>query len=94
MDISWSASSPASGTFVSTEREGFADLVERFSELRVQGQGYLEVRRGATFPVCALGFKGFAAVVHLMSDDGLVSLLVADQHRGRECGSAGDGRPG
>ncbi|MEU8391325.1 hypothetical protein [Micromonospora sp. NPDC048843] len=63
----------------STERPGVAELAERFSELRAQGQGYLEVPGGAQFPVCALGFKGFAAVVHLMSNDGVVSLLVADQ---------------
>ncbi|MBQ1040811.1 MULTISPECIES: hypothetical protein [Micromonospora] len=79
MDISWSASSPTSGTFVATERSGVAGLVERFGELRAQGQGYLEVRGDANFPVCALGFKGSAAVVHLMSDDGVVSPLVADQ---------------
>ncbi|MEU8218369.1 hypothetical protein AB0C47_21720 [Micromonospora taraxaci] len=79
MDISWSTSSPTSGTFVSTERSGVADLVERFSELRAKGQGYLEVRGEAEFPVCALGFEGSAAVVHLMSGDGVVSLLIADE---------------
>ncbi|GAB3946775.1 hypothetical protein [Micromonospora vulcania] len=79
MDILWSASSPTSGTFVSTERSGFADLVERFSELRAQGQGYLEVRGDAKFSVCALGFLGSAAVIHLMSGTGVISLLVADE---------------
>ncbi|MEU7676228.1 hypothetical protein AB0C42_15615 [Micromonospora taraxaci] len=79
MDISWSASSPASGTFDSAERSGVTDLVERFSQLRAQGQGYLEVRGGAELPVCALGFKGSAAVVHLMSGGGAVSLLVSNE---------------
>ncbi|MEU8158768.1 hypothetical protein [Micromonospora parva] len=81
MDISWSASSPTSGTFDSTERSGVTDLVERLGQLRAQGQGYLEVRGDAEFPLCAMGFKGSPAVVHLMSGGGAMSLLVADGPR-------------
>jgi hydrogenase maturation factor len=53
-------------------------LVTRFEELRVQGQGYIEIRAEAEFPVVTLGFKDSVAVVQLMGADDGMSLLVAD----------------
>jgi hypothetical protein len=61
-----------------------AGLGERFDELRAQGQGYLEVRADAKFPVLTLGFKGSAAVIHLMSDEAITSLLVANEPAGAD----------
>ncbi|WP_433550994.1 hypothetical protein ACQP08_24785 [Micromonospora zamorensis] len=52
--------------------------MERFDELRAQGRGYLEVRGSAVFPVLTLGFAASAAVVHLMTDEGSMSLLAAN----------------
>ncbi|MFF0252136.1 hypothetical protein ACFYPW_06560 [Micromonospora zamorensis] len=53
--------------------------MERFDELRAQGRGYLEVRSSAVFPVLTLGFAGSAAVVHLMTDEGSIYLLAANE---------------
>ncbi|WP_433263040.1 hypothetical protein ACQPWR_24895 [Micromonospora vinacea] len=61
------------------ERSDFAGLIERFDELRAQGRGYLEVWGGAVFPLLTLGFAGSAAVVHLVTDEDVISLLVADE---------------
>lgn len=78
MTVSWTATSPTTGRFVPAEQDNFDALAARFNELRAQGQGYLEVRGDAEFPVLTLGFKGNAAVVQLMSDEATTALLVAD----------------
>lgn len=79
MNISWSATSPTTGTFAAVERSGIAGLIERFDGLRTRGRGYVEVRAGDVFPVLTLGFTESAAVVHLMTGEDAISLLAADE---------------
>ena len=78
MTISWAATSPESGRFVPTERSGSDGLTARFEELRAHGQGHLEVRAADEPSTLTLGFKGPSAVIQRMSDDGTMSLLVAN----------------
>jgi|GEM_PF-1401329 len=76
MNVTWAASSATSGRFVPTEvTTDIVDLAQRFEELRVQGCGYLEVRRASDFPVLTIGFRGNAAVLQLFPHPDATYLL-------------------
>ncbi|WP_369371827.1 hypothetical protein AB1046_00495 [Promicromonospora sp. Populi] len=78
MAVFWAATSPTTGSFVPAEQDDYDGLIARFGELRDQGQGYLEVRGDAQFPLLTLGFRGERGVVQLVSDEATTALLVAD----------------
>ncbi|MEU3296049.1 hypothetical protein ABZ722_27280 [Streptomyces longwoodensis] len=80
MDVSWTATDPASRKFSSTERSSdIAGLTDHFTALRSHGQGYLEVHLpGDEFPLLTLGFQDDQAVIHLFDAVEKSSLLVGD----------------
>ncbi|MEU1180412.1 hypothetical protein ABZ464_22665 [Streptomyces sp. NPDC005820] len=80
MGVVWATTSPESGRFVAGERRSdVSDLTDRFGELRSRGQGYLEVRLpDREFPRVSLGFRGDHAVIHLIDEAEVLSLLVGD----------------
>ncbi|GCD20938.1 hypothetical protein CTKZ_25000 [Cellulomonas algicola] len=77
MNVTWAATSPTTGRFDALERTtDVADLARRVGELRLRGNGYLEVRAVDDFPVLTLGFHEGVAVVHLFRDAETVCLLA------------------
>ncbi|MFD5570294.1 hypothetical protein [Streptomyces cadmiisoli] len=80
MSVVWSATAVETGWFSGVERHSAAaDLAGHLNELRILGQGYVEVRLpGSDLPYLAMGFQGDHAVVHLFDDSGGLSLLVGD----------------
>jgi hypothetical protein len=80
LTLTWFATSPTSGRFLSGEvaRSDVMELVDRFEQLRASGQGYIEVNRDDDHPAITLGFLGEHAVVHLMPDAESTSLLAGD----------------
>jgi hypothetical protein len=76
----WVATEPRSGRFSGVEtRSDVAGLSERFNELRLRGQVYLEVRMpDREYPVVTVGFREDYAVIHLFSDAEQVSRLRGD----------------
>ncbi|WP_416979032.1 hypothetical protein [Streptomyces sp. T028] len=80
LSVVWATTSPESGRFSAGERRSdVRDLVDRFSELRSRGQGYVEVRLpDRELPRLTLGFRGDHAVIHLIDDAEGMSLLVGD----------------
>jgi hypothetical protein len=80
MSVIWSATSPALGTYSPVETDSdFAEMSERFSELRAQGQGYLEVAHSdSDFPLLTLGFQDGRAVIHVFDGPDEVALLAGD----------------
>lgn len=80
MSAVWAATALQTGRFTGFQRHTpVEELAGRLEELRIRGQGYLEVRLpGGGFPCLALGFQGDHAVIHLFGDSGGSSLHVGD----------------
>ena len=54
-------------------------LLDLFEQLRLRGQGYLEVSwQGSEYPMLAVGLSGMHAVIHLFERQDSVCLLQGD----------------
>lgn len=80
MRVTWAATAPESGRYSAVEKDSDIGLLEdHFVALRLQSQGYLEVRLpGGEFPWLTVGFQGDRAVIHLFDHPERSSLLVGD----------------
>ena len=79
MSVVWVATSPESGQLSYETRSDMADVLQRFTELRSKGQGYLEVRtQDAAIPRLAFGFRNDLSVIHLFDESERISLLMGD----------------
>lgn len=82
MDVTWAATSPSSGRFVSSEvTTDVGELRQRYDDLQLRGRGYLEIRRSGEFPVVTLGFEGETAVIHLFADPDNTYVLTTTDPR-------------
>lgn len=79
MDVSWSATLPESGRFHGVEAHSDIEVLnDRFAALRARGEGYLEVRRAADYPVLTLGFRGSVAVIAAFVSEETMAILIGD----------------
>lgn len=79
MDVEWAGTSLESGRFSIPRQSSESELLTYFGELQNRGEGYVEVRMpGLDSPWLALSFRGDHAVVHSLSDEGSMALLVGD----------------
>jgi len=75
MTVRWAATSPTTGRFDASEQSGLDSLRDRYSRLQARGQGYVEVRGVADYPVVTLGFKDGVAAIQAFRDDSTVIVL-------------------